>query len=139
MEIDLRHFLEKNKSVVLIVDYPTGITYSNLCNGASLYKKTAEGFLIPLPRFNNTKYPIFCGSWWYINHRQGCISFDQRKDYIVETLEKALNEENIWKTKLTDFKIRDMANSYEAWIYVSFKFADNEEQMKGVITWVNSE
>lgn len=149
MTIELEDFLDKNKSVALIVEAPTGVKYATVCDGVRSDVKKIEGFILPLPKFDTTKYPLFCASWWYINHNQGPFSWSSYKDYIIKNLEEALNSDRMAHTRAHNFKITEVKDCYEAWVHLEFDLdvvKDDEPtykvetcRMKGILTWANSE
>ncbi|EQA72902.1 DUF6210 family protein [Leptospira noguchii] len=126
------------ENIGLIIEYQTGIIYSNQTGGYACLQPEVEGFLVPLEDLENkiqqSLQEYFTGPKW----RSWC--HDEETADFIDSLLKPFYYLKVNRSKLLQ--------SHEAWIYMELLLqkGDLEYQIysgflekSGILTWGNSD
>jgi Family of unknown function (DUF6210) len=137
------------EGVGMIINYPSGVVYSNQTGGTSCLQPELEGCWVPF----RTIYPItgknqpdkiltdhFCGPKWRGNGATSGI--DNEEADIIDSLLEDCRFSGV--VKVDRSKLKD---SHEAWVFLQILADDPEETFSGfnpypraaVLTWPNSD
>jgi len=122
----------------LILEFPSGVLYSNQVAGYGCYQREIEGIMVPLPvRPGRTALNAL------ENHfRGGWNNLTEQDAQVVD---------GIFRTEGYDFLGVDRArlnDSYEAWVHVRIQVKNQDRDLdliygfktdRGVVTWPNSD
>ncbi len=134
----------------LILDFPTGVLYSNQTGGTACYQPELEGFYIPVANDFYEEQTEFSSpeielTAFFLSGKHGGGGATNGLDSEdVSVIDKILSQYNLYFISVDQSKL---AESHEAWVWVNVKIdRDNslfhgfsQSEFKGVITWPNSD
>ncbi|MGX7668754.1 DUF6210 family protein [Flavobacterium pedocola] len=131
----------------LIINYPTGITFTNQTGGTACYQSSCEGLYLPIGNDitvdeNRLVSPSIALEKYFTNAKHsghGATDGLDRDDY--DEINKTLKAYHLSDSIAIDEE--SLAKSHEAWIYVKIKnldlIDDFPENLDGILTWSNSD
>jgi len=128
---------------MIIVPAPTGIVYCNQTDGVATVDRELEGWLLPIP---TPDADVFRPRWWEKHHNHRIAGDEDTWRGICARIEAACRAPSSGAEGPIDLTVVDHPDNCEAWVHVSFSFADlgppNGNQhllvpMRGVLTWEN--
>lgn len=122
----------------LILEFPSGVLYSNQVAGYGCYQPEIEGIMVPLPvkpgrTGLNALENHFRGGWKHLSEQDAEVV-----DGIFRT--EGYDFLRVDRTRLND--------SFEAWVYVRIQVPNRDRDLdlihgfktdRGVVTWPNSD